>query len=160
LFIPKDGYNLDDIFTVDNLVEINRMKNYNSLEFGDASSEEVIEHYTRTIFPAFEADYNKDLVNIFKNDFNVKEIFAPGQHLTGLSDISNLFVDQIIHQTKLKVDETGIEGAAVTIVVVGGESVGPVTIMKFHDFVIDRAFGYLVTDSGGNVLFSGVINTI
>ena len=80
--------------------------------------------------------------------------------MTGLSDISNLFVDQIIHQTKLKVDETGIEGAAVTIVVVGDESVGPVTIMKFHDFLIDRAFGYLVTDSGGNVLFSGVINTI
>ena len=95
---------------------------------------------------------------MFENDFNVKSIFAPGQHLTGLTDIDNLFVESIIHQTKLKVDETGIEGAAVTIVVMGDESAGP--IIELHDFVINRAFGYLLTDSFGNVLFSGVVNTI
>ena len=114
--------------------------------------------FCKTIFPTFEVSYNKDLVKIFKNDFNVKSIFAPGQHLTGLTDIDNLFVESIIHQTKLKVDETGIEGAAVTIVCGTDESEGP--IVKLHDFVIDRAFGYLLTDSYGNVLFSGVVNTI
>ena len=95
---------------------------------------------------------------MFEKDFNVKSIFAPGKHLTGLTDIDNLFIKSIVHQTKLKVDETGIEGAAVTIVVVGDESVGP--IIELHDFVIDKAFGYLLTDSYGNVLFSGVVNTV
>ena len=155
LFVPKDGYSLDDVFTEENLLDINRTKQY-SVQDDIVSS--YVEHHTRTIFPAFEASYNKDLVEMFENDFNVKSIFAPGKHLTGLTDIDNLFIKSIVHQTKLKVDETGIEGAAVTIVVVGDESVGP--IIELHDFVIDKAFGYLLTDSYGNVLFSGVVNTV
>ena len=157
LFIPKDGYSLDDIFTEENLLEINRTKQYNISDYFGGCVPSPVEYHTRTIFPAFEASYNKDLVEIFKKDFNVKSIFTSGKHLTGLTDV-NLFVDSIIHQTKLKVDETGIEGAAVTIVVVGNESVGPT--IELRDFVIDRAFGYLLTDSYGNVLFSGVVNTI
>lgn len=155
LFVPKDGYSLDDVFTEENLLDINRTKRYN---VHDDVVTSRVEHQTRTIFPAFEASYNKDLVEMFEKDFNVKSIFAPGKHLTGLTDIDNLFIKSIVHQTKLKVDETGIEGAAVTIVVVGDESVGP--IIELHDFVIDKAFGYLLTDSYGNVLFSGVVNTV
>ena len=157
LFIPKDGYSLDDIFTVDNLIDINRTNRYNVTDNTEAVVYPV-EHHTRTLFPTFEASYNKDLVEMFKTEFNVQNVFKPGQHLTGLTDIDNLFISNIIHQTKLKVDETGVEGAAVTIIVVGDESVGP--IYEFHDFVIDRAFGYLLTDQYGNVLFSGVVNTI
>ena len=141
--------------TEENLLDINWTKQYN---VQDDIITSYVEYYTRTIFPTFEVSYNKDLVKIFKNDFNVRSIFAPGQHLTGLTDIDNLFVESIIHQTKLKVDETGIEGAAVTIVFGTDESERP--IVKLHDFVIDRAFGYLLTDSYGNVLFSGVVNTI
>ena len=155
LFVPKDGYSLDNVFTEENLLEINWTKQYN---VQDDIITSYVEYYTRTIFPTFEVSCNKDLVKIFKNDFNVKSIFAPGQHLTGLTDTDNLFVESIIHQTKLKVDETGIEGAAVTIVCGTDESEGP--IIELHDFVIDRAFGYLLTDSYGNVLFSGVVNTI
>ena len=50
-----------------------------------------------------------------------------------------------------------IEGAAVTIVAVDTESV---EMYEYHDFVIDRAFGYLVTDKYDNILFSGVVNRI
>jgi serpin B len=158
LFIPNDGYSLSDIFTVDNLVEINRTKQYNVSDDIGACVPSAIEHHTRTIFPAFEANYNKNLVEIFKTEFNVSNVFAPGKHMTGLTDIDNLFIDSIIHQTKLKVDETGVEGAAVTIMAATGESCAP--IIELHDFLIDRAFGYLLIDKYGNVLFSGVVNTI
>ena len=157
LFIPKDEYSLDDIFTVDNLIDINRTNQYNYFDNTGACVSSPVEHHTRVLFPSFEASYNKDLVSIFKTEFNVQNVFKPGQHLTGLTDIDNLFISNIIHQTKLKVDETGVEGAAVTIVVIGVESA---EIYEFHDFVIDRAFGYLLTDQYGNVLFSGVVNNI
>jgi serine protease inhibitor len=158
LFVPKDGYSLEDIFTVDNLLVINRTKQYNVSDDIGACVPSAIEHHTRTLFPPFEASYNKNLVEMFKKDFNITKVFTSGQHLTGLTDIDNLFISSIIHQTNLKVDETGIEGAAVTIIAADTESVGPV--VELHDFVIDRAFGYLLTDQCGNVLFSGVVNTI
>lgn len=158
LFIPKDGYSLDDIFTVDNLIDINRTNQYNYFDNTGACVPEPVEHHTRVLFPSFEASYNKDLVNMFKTEFNVQNVFEPGKHLTGLTDIDNLFISNIIHQTKLKVDETGVEGAAVTIITFSIESCGP--IIELHDFVIDRAFGYLLTDQYGNVLFSGVVNNI
>lgn len=160
MFIPKDGYTLSDIFTVNNLVDVTRTNNYYGIEEEITPDGYVtsIEHHTRTIFPSFEASYDNNLVDIFKKDFNVSNIFNPGQHMTGLTDIDNLFISQIIHQTKLKVDETGVEGAAVTIVAFEVESCGP--IMKKYDFVIDRAFAYVLTDNGGNILFSGVVNNI
>ena len=30
----------------------------------------------------------------------------------------------------------------------------------YHDYVVDRAFGFILTDSFGSVLFSGVINSV
>lgn len=154
IFIPKDGYDLDDVFTVDNLININKLNDFNIYEEKDNVN---IIHKTRTIFPKFEASYDNDLLSIFKENFNVSSIFEPGKHMTGLTDIDNIFVSNIIHKTKLKVDEKGIEGAAVTIVVEGVESV---EMYENHDFIIDRAFGYLVTDKYDNIIFTGVVNTI
>ena len=30
----------------------------------------------------------------------------------------------------------------------------------YHDYIVDRAFGFVIIDSYGAVLFSGVINSI
>lgn len=158
LMVPKDGYNLSDIFTVDNLVEVSGMKDYRSFsEYTDDDGMEYqVNHYTRTLFPKFEASYKEDLIPIFKEDFNISKAFEMDKNMPRLTE-EKLHLSQIIHQTKLKVDETGIEGAAVTIMVSTAESV---EIVELHEFLIDRAFGYILTDNYGNILFTGVINTI
>ena len=30
----------------------------------------------------------------------------------------------------------------------------------YHDYIVDRAFGFVITDSYGAVLFSGVVNSV
>ena len=66
---------------------------------------------------------------------------------------------RIQHVAKLKVDRKGIEGAAVTVVVDAPTS--PELIEEvLYDMVIDRAFGYVLTDPYGTILFTGVVNNI
>lgn len=146
LIVPKDGYSVSDIYTQETLMEVNSISDYNT--FG---------HYTSVEFPSFEASYNGNLVECFEEDFDVKKIFTAGDHMRSLTDQS-LFISQIIHETKLKVDEKGIEGAAVTIIVFSPESSGPDG--EYHRFIVDRAFAYLLTDGFGNILFTGVVNTL
>ena len=30
----------------------------------------------------------------------------------------------------------------------------------YHDYIVDRAFGFVITDSYGAVIFSGVVNSV
>ena len=78
--------------------------------------------------------------------------------MTELTDMT-LYISEIIHQTKLKVDETGLEGAAVTIIVAKNES-AEICENVYLDYIVDRAFGYILTDPNDVMLFSGVVNTI
>lgn len=57
----------------------------------------------------------------------------------------------------LAVDKKGIEGAAGTIMPGGNGAPQPT---EKYDFVIDRAFGFIITDSRDITLFSGVVNKI
>lgn len=145
LIVPKQGYTVSDIYNVETLMEVNSITDYNTLK-----------HFTSVRFPAFEASYNGDLIKYFVEEFDVHEIFNEGYHMTSLTDHS-LFISDIIHQTKLKADEKGIEGAAVTIAAADGESVPD---GEWHEFIVDKAFAYLLTDKYGNILFTGVVNEI
>ena len=65
-----------------------------------------------------------------------------------------------IYTTEVKIDRRGIEGAALTIIP-GATSPGPDGYENVYlDFVIDRAFGYVVTNSYGTALFSGTVGNI
>ena len=62
--------------------------------------------------------------------------------------------------TKLRVDEEGIEGAAATVLPIVGES-GPDSYKEIClDYVVDKNFIVIVTDSYDVPLFSGVIYDI
>ncbi|MDE6060358.1 MAG: serpin family protein, partial [Clostridia bacterium] len=63
----------------------------------------------------------------------------------------------IQHVTDLTVNKKGIEGAAVTVIK-GAMSSRPAEIKL--DFVIDKAFGFIITDRDNVTLFSGVVNKI
>lgn len=153
--VPSEGRSLDEVFTAENLYEINNIANYGKVD--DANK---ILHYTRVFFPEYNASYDGDLMGILKNDFGINRMFDFDK-----CDFSNITDEQIacesvIHKCELKVDKKGIEGAAVTVVV-GNGAAGPDEYEKvYHDFVIDRAFGYIITDGDGVVLFSGVVNGI
>lgn len=155
-FIKPTTKSLGEIYNSNNLNMI-----LNDTCFDGINTELKELYYTRCLFPEFEASFNEDIVPLFKEKYGVTKIFR--SDVANFDKVSNekCFVNQIIHQTKLAVDKTGVEGAAVTIIDVNCESAGPGETYTnlYYDFILDESFGFLVVRDNA-ILFSGVVNNL
>ena len=94
------------------------------------------------------------------NDFNIKTLFSDELcNFTNITD-DDVYCGGVIHQTELKVDKTGIEGASVTVIPMCGAAGPSGYELVYENFIVDKAFGYIVCNSNGIQLFSGVICNI
>ena len=153
--LPTDENSLEDIFTSENIYNI-----INISDYGYVDHENKLLHNTRVFFPEYEASYDGDIKNILRNDFGINKLFDIEE--CDFSNIINTAVacDGVIHKCNLNVNARGIEGAAVTVMPNAGAA-GPGEYKEvYHDYIVDRAFGFVIIDSYGAVLFSGVINSI
>ena len=152
-FVPNVNTLVADIFTEENISKVMSIEDWNEFD------EELNEiHGTRILFPKFSVDFNEDITDVLKEDFGINKFFDI--ELCDASNIGeNIYCNSVIHKCKLKVDETGLEGAAVTEISLKATSPGPVRYL-YHDLIVDRAFGFVLTDEYGTVLFSGVVNTV
>ena len=104
--------------------------------------------------PKFEITTDIDIKKVLTS-LGVTSIFSASS--TGFGRmVSNveMFVSQILHQAKIKVDEKGTEAAAVTVIMVGTTSFMPAD--EPVEIVLDRPFSYVIFDKNTNViLFSG-----
>ena len=93
--------------------------------------------------PKFEIKFEEKLNEVIKK-LGINKIFnAIEGDLTGLFNDQNLFVNQIIHKTYLKVNEEGTEAAAVTMVSIAmGMAMGEPEIV--HIMKVDRPFLFLL----------------
>jgi len=153
--VPTDGHTLDEVFTSENIYNINNLGDY-----GYIDEENKLLHHTRVFFPEYKASFDGNLADILKNDFGINKLFDFEQ-----CDFSNVTDDQlacdgVIHKCSIDVNDKGIEGAAVTVMPMAGAA-GPLEGYEevYHDYIVDRAFGFVITDSYGAVLFSGVVNS-
>ena len=154
--LPEEGFAVDDIFTADNLSEVNSINNYNSVD----EVKKIIYH-TRCLFPEFSAEYNNDIKELLL-DMGINDLFSEYDcNYATLTD-GKAYCSAVTHVTKLNVDKTGIEGAAVTILENDGTAVPPEKEYedKYEDFIIDRAFGFILSDMYDNTLFSGVVKKV
>ena len=154
--LPTDGHTLDEVFTLDNVYNISNIADY-----GYIDHENKLLHHTRVFFPEYEAEFDGDLAGILKNDFGISDLFDFEK-----CDFSNVTDDEIacasvVHKCSINVNKKGIEGAAVTAII-GAGAAPPYDLYEevYHDYIIDRAFGFVITDSYGAVLFSGVVNNV
>ena len=154
--VPTDGHTLDEVFTSENIYNINNLGDY-----GYIDEENKLLHHTRVFFPEYKASFDGNLADILKNDFGINKLFDFEQ-----CDFSNVTDDQlacdgVIHKCSIDVNDKGIEGAAVTVMPMAGAA-GPLEGYEevYHDYIVDRAFGFVITDSYGAVLFSGVVNSV
>ena len=147
--LPKDGYTLKEAMSADNLNKINNDTEFNQYENG-------VTHYTRCIFPSFKIESGTALAEIFKKNGKLKNAFSSFTSSV-LEDKEELCVSKIIHKAVLDVAKEGIEGAAVTIIAVE-ECEDPVPVPEeYHNFILDKNFGFLVTDYKDTVLFEGQV---
>ncbi len=153
-FLPKEGHTAAEIFTAENIAEVNAVRDY-----GADDDEQRIRYYTRCLFPEFTAAFDGQIGETLRA-LGIQKMFDPL-----LSDFSPLaegpvFCNEPTHAAKLKVTKKGIEGAAV-FVIPGAGAPGPDEYEEvYQDFVVDREFGFLLTDFDGVPLFSGVVKKL
>ena len=150
--VPDEGHTLREVFGGDGISFVTGIS-----DWGMAG--EGVLNYTRCIFPAFSADYDGDVKDVLKDGFGVEDIFNEDIcSLTsllpdGVNDYGYpVYCSKVQHVAKLVVDRRGVEGAAVTVIPgEGAESADP-AVRRLYDFVVDRSFGYVLTDEKFNVL--------
>ena len=154
--LPKDGFSVDDIFTVDNLYEINAINDYNSID----EANKIIYH-TRCLFPEFSAGYD-NCVNALLKGMGIEDLFNVDDCDYSTLTEDKAYCSKVIHVTNLTVDRKGMEGAAVTIMQNDSSAAPPEREYEdvYLDFVIDRAFGFILSDRYDNTLFSGVVKKV
>ncbi len=157
--LPDEGVSVGDVFTSDIIKNVLAINDYGGTD--DINKES---HKTRVIFPAFDADFDDDINTVLREDLGISRMFSPKDaDFSALSHNSgfNLFCNKVVHKTAVRVDEAGIEGAAITAVSLDNSAPPPPPYKTiYHDLLIDRSFGFILTDYNGTPLFSGVINEI
>lgn len=153
--IPDDDHTATEIMTDDNIKSTLERSDWNF-----RNDEKLEEYYTRVLFPEFEAEFNKDIRSTLSEDFGINLFFDSER-----CNVSNIFEDgayceSVIHRASLTVNKKGIEGAAITVMPVCGAAGPGEYVQVYEDLTVDKAFGFILTDTYGTILFSGVINNI
>ena len=153
--IPNDGYKLEDVLTNETLCEINKAK------YQGYDEENNTKYFGKTFFPSFEAECDINAKEILKK-LGIHDLFIDGGcDFSNLTD-QGVYCEKVEHVAKLKVDKKGIEGAAYTAMQFKAESAfEPPTYKEvYEDFVVDKAFYYVVSDHNNLPVFSGIVNKI
>ena len=152
--LPKEDKKINEIFNKNNILEMH------NADYSDPNGKRV---YTRCIFPEFVASATEDLdlVGMFK-DRGVNHFFSGDADFSNIAEDGQekLICSAIKHLTKLIVDKKGMEGAAVTIVVEKATSVNPGDEPIYQDFIVDKAFGFEISDHNNIPLFTGIVSKI
>jgi len=103
--------------------------------------------------PKFELEWKSSLNDVLKS-LGMEIAFNTAlADFTRINSSGNLFIDDVLHKTFIKVDEEGTEAAAVTSIGIGLTSM-PQTI----DFRVDRPFVFLIREKhSGTILFIGKV---
>lgn len=143
--LPNDNKNIYTIMNEDNL---NTILGLDSMDYYKDD-----ETYSYPVFPEFESSYSDDLKDELLQ-LGIKSLFQLTNDYKLFEE--KAYVSNLIQMSKLKVNNKGIEGAAVTMSVVEGAN----SIEKIIEFVIDRSFGYILSDFYGVPLFIGIVDNI
>lgn len=150
--LPNDGYGIDEVFTSEYLARVNLLTDYNAVD-----EENKLAYYTRCLFPEFHAACNAELKEILRDEFGIASMFD-----RSVSDFSAIIGEQafcggVQHVADLTVNRKGVEGAAVTVIPAASTAAPGEYERVEEDFIVDRSFGFILTDPYGVTLFSGVI---
>jgi serine protease inhibitor len=100
--------------------------------------------------PKFEFN-TKYFIKEILSDMGMPSAFGGKADFSGMDGTKNLFIEEVIHQAFVKVDEEGTEAAGATAVIMGEKAALPRKIFK-----ADHPFIFIIQEkSTGNILFLG-----
>ena len=92
-------------------------------------------------------------------DLLIGKLFTSECNFSNLTD-ENICCETIKQYIKLNVEKSGIEGGAATYIAM--EATAEIEEYEIvHDtFVVDREFGFVITNKTNDILFSGIVTNI
>lgn len=152
--LPREGYTAEQAFTAENIALVNSVSDY-----GEYDEESNTRYFTRCLFPGFEAEFAGEIKPVLQS-LGVRAMFDGRVcDFTPFTD-DECYCAGVTHAAKLKADKKGIEGAAATVIS-GAMSAGPGEETEiYEDFLVDGAFGFVLTDPCDVILFCGVVERI
>lgn len=149
ILLPDEGFSLDDL--------INSKEATRFLTAPDVRSACEYTNVKMSI-PKFDVSSDIDLCGVFAK-LGVTDIFNPDvSDFTPLTDEEELYVSDIEHAARVKIDEEGCEAAAFTFI--GVKAAGAFMPEEPIEFNCDRPFFFAVTGPSDHLLFTGAVNTI
>ncbi len=146
--LPDEGLEVSDfIDLIDGETIINAVKNQRDYE-------------VYTSIPKFTFEYSKELSEVLK-ELGIKDAFnadfADFRSL-GQSRDGNIFINRVIHKTKIEVDERGTKAGAVTAVEMKTECAAPAEPKTVN---LNRPFFFMIVDNVFNMpIFIGILNDV
>ena len=154
--VPVGEYKLKDVFTADVISEIVDRKDY-----GYIDDENCEINYTRILFPPISSSFSADISELLAQKYGIENLFDEEN-----CDFSTLVTDKVsctafLHHNRLTINSGGINSSSVKIKSSTATSPElPEYKEIYNEFLIDRAFGFVLTDENGMILYSGVINEL
>lgn len=105
--------------------------------------------------PKFKDEGRFMLKDLLKS-LGMKKAFGSSADFSGMVKDKSLYIDSVIHQTFIELDEGGTEAAAATAVAIARATMRIPVETKTTEFRADHPFVYFITDDeSGAVLFMG-----
>lgn len=143
IILPEKGVDVDDVVAK---LDTETWRKY---RYGGRDYEVTLS------FPKFETEYTaSDLCIKTLKEMGMKKAFTRSADFTGISK-TTLFISQVIHKARVKVNEKGTEAAAVSYI--GMELTSAIPRQEHIVFKVDRPFIYAISEvSTGTIVFMGV----
>jgi len=106
--------------------------------------------------PKFDVFADLPLSDAMK-EMGITDVFHPEEaDFSPITEDEPVWLDAASHAARVRIDETGVEAAAYTVMMAAGAAMPPEDEM---DFVLDRPFLFAITSRDGLPLFTGIVNT-
>ncbi|MBQ4252156.1 MAG: hypothetical protein II704_03840 [Erysipelotrichaceae bacterium] len=146
--LPNEGVSVQDLINDEEVYKF--LTNPESFE----SKRGIIEVH----IPKFDISSNASIKDILAN-MGLHLVFDPSKadFRDLVEGMDSLYVDEIKHGARLKIDEEGVEAAAYTMIDVKATSIAE---YERFSFIVDRPFIFSLNSRDGVNLFTGVVNTL
>lgn len=129
-----------------------------SLVTKDDNKKEIYE--TNCVFPEIFVNSNISLKKVLSNKLGINRLFDSNRCDLSKLTSSSVFCEDIKQNVKLIIDKDGIEGSAVSSLTPNDVVVPEGYNLVKNTFVVDETFGYMITNSNNDILFTGIITNI
>ena len=144
--LPAEGVSVNDLTEDEQIYEL-------ILNNSDWTNQKYV--LVNESIPKFDITSQMELSDELK-ELGIRDVFQQDvSNFSPLTDnISDIFLSQINHDTRVTIDEEGVTAAAYTVMMLAGSAMPEEEV----DFTLNRPFLFIITNPNGLPLFAGIVN--